>query len=264
MSISTTAPATTAPEATAAVTVTPPRYPQIPARAGNANVRALLAAGVHPASGRPSTAIPDVDCGSCVLAYRIELPTPATASSRDRVADRSHDGVRDEHDGPGRETRVRLKCSKAPVSRRGRQGPDLRPATADQPGTPACTLHCTFIDWPFDPEGHDQTAADAIGSGRDHADDWGVYAVYRIFGIDPDTRQAWVELEAEMVPSPAALGGYARRLPQRSRPDQPHLYRFWTDLSRLHTAQLTHAADAGQCTHELVRNGRVLIDLPGR
>lgn len=217
-----------------------PRYPHIPAVAGNANVRALLGQGIHPASGQLLADAPGANCGNCVLAYRIQLPG---------------------RDGTG--ASERLKCSKAPISRRGRQGPDLRPATSDQPATPACTVHCTFTDWPYDPDGRYDTGAGQIGSGRDHADDRGVYAVYRIFGIDPYTRQAWVELEAEMVPYPAAPTGYTARPPQYSRPDQPHLYRFWTDLSRLHTAQVTHAADTGQCTHELVRNGRVLIGRPG-
>ncbi|MGW3928738.1 hypothetical protein ACWECC_11610 [Streptomyces microflavus] len=213
-----------------------PRYPHIPAVAGNANVRALLGQGIHPASGRPLATTPGADCGTCVLAYRIQLPG---------------------RDGTG--ASERLKCSKALISRRGRQGIDLRPATSEQPATPACTLHCAFADWPQDPDGRYDTGAGQIGTGRDHTDDWGVHAVYRIFGIAPDARQAWVELEAEMVPYAAAHTGYVARPPQYSRPDQPHLYRFWTDLARLHTAQLTHPADTGQCTHELVRGGRVLI-----
>ncbi|MEU8034480.1 hypothetical protein AB0C13_38950 [Streptomyces sp. NPDC049099] len=38
-----------------------------------------------------------------------------------------------------------------------------------------------------------------------------------------------------------------------------------TDLARLHTAQLTHAtgADAVECTHDLVRDGRVPFPCPG-
>ncbi|MEU6293089.1 hypothetical protein [Streptomyces sp. NPDC046988] len=247
MSISTTAPATTAPAPAATIEVREaatikakaprrePRYPHIPAVAGNANVRALLGQGIHPASGQPLADTPGVDCGSCVLAYRVQLP--------------DRDGT-----GPGE----RLKCSKAPISRRGRQGIDLRPTTSDQPGTPACTLHCTFADWPCDPDGRYDTGAGQIGAGRDHADDWGVYAVYRIFGIDPEYPRVWVELEAELVPDTAAPTGYVARPPRYSRPDQPHLYRFWTELARLHTAQLTHPADTGPCTHELVRSGRVL------
>ncbi|MCX4826335.1 hypothetical protein OG883_42605 [Streptomyces sp. NBC_01142] len=239
------APAATAARAAAAdtadaTTAGPRRYPHIPALAGNANVRALLGQGIHPASRQPLTAAPGADCGNCALAYRIQLPT--------RVGDGGGAGSAGE----------RLKCSKAPISRRGRQGIDLRPATSDQPATPACTLHCTFADWPYDPDGHDQTAADQIGTARDHADDWGIYAVYRIYGIDPEHQRAWVELEAEMVPYAAAPTGYIARPPHYSRPDKPHLYRFWTNLSRLHTAQLTHAADAGDCTHPLVRNGRIL------
>jgi len=243
MSISTpaTLPATRqAATATAKAPRREPRYPHIPAVAGNANVRALLGQGIHPASGQPLSDDPGADCGNCLLAYRIQLTG---------------------RDGTG--ATERLKCSKAPISRRRRQGPDLRPATSDQPATPACTLHCTFANWPYDPDGRYDTGAGQIGTGRDHTDDWGVHAVYRIFGIDPDTQQAWVELEAEMVPFTAAPTGYVARPPQYSRPDQPHLYRFWTDLSRLHTAQITHAADTGQCTHELVRNGRVLIGQPG-
>ncbi|WP_435060445.1 hypothetical protein [Streptomyces sp. bgisy060] len=245
MSISTTAPApasTTIAAAVSEVATTKakaprrePRYPHIPAVAGNANVRALLGQGIHPASGQPLAEAPGVDCGSCVLAYRVQLP--------------DRDGT-----GPGE----RLKCSKAPISRRGRQGIDLRPATSDQPGTPACTLHCTFADWPCDPDGRYDTGAGQIGAGRDHADDWGVYAVYRIFGIDPEYPRVWVELEAEMVPDAAAPTGYVARPPRYSRPDQPHLYRFWTELARLHTTQLTHPAGTGPCTHELVRSGRVL------
>ncbi|MFC8021989.1 hypothetical protein [[Kitasatospora] papulosa] len=243
MSISTPATMTATRQAATATAKAPrrkPRYPHIPAVVGNANVRALLGQGIHPASGQPLADAPGADCGNCLLAYRIQLPG---------------------RDGTG--ATERLKCSKAPISRRGRQGPDLRPATSDQPATPACTLHCTFADWPYDPDGRYDTGAGQIGTGRDHTDDWGVHALFRIFGIDPDTQQAWVELEAEMVPYAAAPTGYVARPPQYSRPDQPHLYRFWTDLSRLHTAQITHAADTGQCTHELVRNGRVLIGQPG-
>ncbi|MFH0245939.1 hypothetical protein ACGRHY_26790 [Streptomyces sp. HK10] len=229
--------------ATARVPRREPRYPHIPAVAGNANVRALLGQGIHPASGQPLADAPGADCGNCLLAYRIQLPG---------------------RDGTG--ASERLKCSKAPISRRGRQGIDLRPATGDQPATPACTLHCTFADWPYEPDGRYDTGAGQIGTGRDHTDDWGVHAVYRIFGIDLEHQCVWVELEAEMVPDTTAPGGYRARVPepQRSRPDQPHLYRFWTDLARLHTAQLTHTADTGQCTHELVRGGRVLIAPTGR
>lgn len=238
---SSTVTATAAPEArAAAVTVREPRYPQVPARAGNAAVRAFLAKGVHPASRQPLTDVPGADCGTCTLAYRVQLPAPGG------------EGTVREH----------VKCSMAPVSRRGRQGIDLRPAGADQPGTPACTLHCTHTDWPFDPEGHDQSAADAIGTGRDHPDGWGIYAVYRIFGIDLEYQRLWVELETEMIPNPAAEGGYTPRGPQRSRPDKPHLYRFWTPLSRLHTARITHPTEANPCTHQLVRNGRVFQDQP--
>jgi hypothetical protein len=222
MSIST--PATT--------TVTPPRYPQIPARAGNANVRAVLAHGVHPASRQPLADTPGSGCGSCALAYRIQLPAP----------DRDGESIVREH----------LKCSKAPVSRRGRQGIDLRS------DTPACTLHCRFTDWPFDPDGFNQSAVDPIGTGKDHPDDDGVYAVYRIFGIDSDYQRVWVELDAEMIPD-ASPGGYVPRPTHPSKPDKPHLYRFWTELSRLHTAHIGHPVDAGHCTHPLVRNGRVLL-----
>lgn len=35
-------------------------------------------------------------------------------------------------------------------------------------------------------------------------------------------------------------------------------------LALLLTALLTHAADAGECMHELVRGDRVLIGRPGR
>ncbi|MER5372760.1 hypothetical protein [Streptomyces sp. NPDC002553] len=240
MSISTTAPSPAPASTTIAAAVSEvattkakaprrePRYPHIPAVAGNANVRALLGQGIHPASGQPLADAPGVDCGSCVLAYRVQLP--------------GRDGT-----GAGE----RLKCSKAPISRRGRQGIDLRPASGDQPGTPACTLHCTFADWPCDPDGRYDIGAGLIGAGRDHADDWGVYAVYRIFGIDPEYPRVWVELEAEMVPDTTAPGGYRARVPER-------VYRFWTELARLHTAQLTHPAATGPCTHELVRGGRVL------
>ncbi|MCX4681665.1 hypothetical protein OG413_41425 [Streptomyces sp. NBC_01433] len=237
MSISTTAPAAvpsiaTPALATATVTApatTPrrtPRYPHIPAKAGNANVRALLGQGIHPASGQPLT----------------------TTATPDRGRDRDASRVREY-----------LKCSKAPVSRRGRQGIDLRP------DLPACTLHCSFTDWPFDPDGHDQTLADQIGTGRDHADDWGVYTVYRIFGIDEEYQRAWVAVEAEMTPNAAAPTGHAARPPRYSRPDQPQLYRFWTRLSRLHTAHITHPTDVdtSDCTHLLVRSGRVLLGQPG-
>ncbi|MER5889685.1 hypothetical protein ABT160_38160 [Streptomyces sp. NPDC001941] len=154
----------------------------------------------------------------------------------------------------------RLKCSKAPISRRGRQGIDLRPATSNQPATPACTLHCTFADWPCDPDGRYSTGVGQIGAGRDHADEWGVYAVYRIFGIDPEHPRVWVELEAEMTPQTTSLSGYTARVPEprRSRPDQAYPFRFWTDLARLRVAQVTHPANPHQCTHELVRGGRVL------
>ncbi|MFI5864553.1 hypothetical protein [Streptomyces sp. NPDC051546] len=252
MSISTPAPVITATPREATDTKSQskaprrePRYPHIPALAGNANVRALLGQGIHPASGQPLADAPGAACGTCVLAYRIQLP---------------------DRDGS---TGERLKCSKAPISRRGRQGIDLRPATHDQPATPACTLHCTFTDWPYDPDGRYDTGAGQIGTARDHADDWGIHAVYRIFGIDTEHQRAWVELEAEIVPYVGASSGYVSRPPRRSKPDQQHLSRFWTPLSRLHTAQVTHPADTGspadatarECTHELVRKGRVL---PGR
>ncbi|WP_440581043.1 hypothetical protein [Streptomyces sp. PT19] len=243
MSISTPAPLTATRQAatdTAEETRREPRYPHIPATAGNANIRALLGQGIHPASGQPLADAPGTDCGNCRLAYRIQLPG---------------------RDGTG--ATERLKCSKAPISRRGRQGPDLHLATRDQPATPACTVHCTFANWPYDPDGRYDTGAGQIGTGRDHTDDWGVYAVYRIFGFDPRTQQAWVEFEARMVPYAAAPNGYVAQPPRYSRPDQPHLYRFWTALSRLHTAQITHASGTGQCTHELVRKGRVLIGQPG-
>jgi hypothetical protein len=116
------APAATAPAAAAATTAVDGGsrvvFPEIPARTGNAPVRVALAAGVHPASGLPLlTADPagDRGCGSCALAYVLPL------------------AVRDGQSAPT----SRLKCSKAPVSRRGRQGIDLRP------GTPACTSHTT-------------------------------------------------------------------------------------------------------------------------
>lgn len=214
-----------------------PRHPQVPARTGNANVRALLAQGIHPASRQPLTDAPGADCGTCTLAYRVQLPAP---------------------DGEGA-VRHHWKCSQAPVSRRGRQGIDLRPASTDQPGTPACTLHCRFTDWPLGPDGHDRTADDAIGHAQDHPDNDGVYAVYRIFGIDRDTQRVWVELVCERVPCSTTPGGTIARVPERSKPDKPHRYRFWTDLSRLHSARITHAADAGPCAHQLVRNGRALL-----
>ncbi|MFI9772187.1 hypothetical protein ACIHJG_35795 [Streptomyces sp. NPDC052415] len=221
---------------------------QIPAEAGNANVRALLAHGIHPASRQPLAFASGADCGNCALAYSIQLSTP----DRDRAGKSET------------RTREHLKCSKAPISRRGRQGPDLRPATSKQPATPACILHCAFTDWPQDPDGRYDTGAGQIGTGRDHTDDRGVHAVYRIYGLDLEHRRVWVELEAEMLPYAAALTGYVARPPRCSRPDQPHLYRFWIDLARMHTAQVTHAtdADAGECTHELVRRGRVLIGRP--
>ncbi|MFI1701440.1 hypothetical protein ACH419_36545 [Streptomyces bobili] len=205
------------------------------ALAGNANVRALLAQGIHPASQQPFADAPGANCGTCTLAYRVQLPVPG---------------------GEGT-TREHWKCAMAPLSRRGRQGIDLRP------DTPACTLHCAYTDWPFDPDGHAQTAADAIGHAQDHPDDRGVYAVYRIFGIDLKHQRARVELETEMIPKPAVPGGYTPRKPesQRSRPDKPHLYRFWTRLSRLHTAHITHPTGAGDCTHPLVRSGRILTSL---
>ncbi|WP_234335083.1 hypothetical protein [Streptomyces sp. NRRL S-118] len=96
----------------------------------HANVRALLGQGGHPGSGQPVAGAPGANRGNCVLAYRIQLPG---------------------RDGTG--ATERLKCSKAPISRRGRQGIDLRLETSDQPATPACTLHCTFADWPYDPDG---------------------------------------------------------------------------------------------------------------
>ncbi|MFG3205313.1 hypothetical protein [Streptomyces sp. NPDC048192] len=202
----------------------------VPARAGNANVRAWLAQNIHPASHQALTAAPGTGCGTCLFAYRIPLPAPHREGA----------------------TREHVKCSKAPVSRRGRQGIDLRP------DTPACTLHCTYTDWPLDPEGHDQSAVDAIGHGQDHPDERGVYAVYRIFGIDLEHQRAWVEHLAEMVPG-ALAPGHTPRTPrgQRSRPDKPHLYRFWTDLSRLHSAVIQHPTGAGTCVHQLVRNGRL-------
>ncbi|MFE7778490.1 hypothetical protein ACFU5O_32325 [Streptomyces sp. NPDC057445] len=234
-------PAVAAVSATTAPTGTgrEPRYPQIPARAGNANVRALLAHGTHPASRQPLADAPGTGCGTCTLAYRLQLPAPGG-------------------DGTVRE---RVKCTMAPVSRRGRQGIDLRPANADQPGTPACTLHCTHTDWPFDPDGHDQTADDALGHAQDHPDNDGVYAVYRIFGIDLEHQRVWVELVSTMIPHTTAAGAHISRAPHRSKPAKPHLYRFWTDLSRLHTARIHHPTDAGQCAHQLVLNGRVLRPL---
>ncbi|MCX4681376.1 hypothetical protein OG413_39970 [Streptomyces sp. NBC_01433] len=234
--------ATTAPSGTR--TRKKPRYPQIPALAGNANVRALLAHGIHPASRQPLADTPGTDCGTCTLFYRLQLPIPDGDSA----------------------VQQRFKCAIAPVSCRGRQGIDLRPTSADQPGTPACTLHCTHTDWPFDPEGHGQSAADAIGHAEDHPDERGVYAKYRVFGFDLEHQRLWVELEAEMIPNPAADGGRTQRVPQpqRSRPDKPHLYRFWTPLNRLHTAHITHPRPdgAGTCAHPLVRSGRVRLSPP--
>ncbi|MGW6203666.1 hypothetical protein ACWF9B_08470 [Streptomyces sp. NPDC055089] len=54
-----------------------PRYPHIPAVAGNANVRALLGQGIHPASGQPLADAPGADCGNCHLA-----PHPAPRPRR--------------------------------------------------------------------------------------------------------------------------------------------------------------------------------------
>lgn len=238
--MSTAATATAAPAAREATTATP-RYPQIPARAGNANVRALLARGIHPASRQPLADTPGTNCGNCALAYRLQLPGPG-------------------RDQNGQGTRERLKCSQAPISRRGHQGIDLHSARPDQFATPACTLHCSYTDWPFDPEGHDQSADDALGYGEEHPDEHGEYAVYRIFGIDPDAQQVWVELVSTSTPRTTALGAHISRLPHRSKPDQPH--RFWTELSRLRSAVVHHSAAAGFCTHQLVRNGRVLLGGP--
>ncbi|KNE78788.1 hypothetical protein AB0B04_18925 [Streptomyces xinghaiensis] len=233
--MSTAAIATAAPAAREATTVTAktPRYPQIPARAGNANVRASLAQGIHPATRQPLTTDPGATCGTCVLSYRIQLPVPGSEST----------------------VRQHGKCSQAPISRRGHQGIDLRPET------PACTLHCSYTDWPFDPDGHDQSADDTLGYGQEHPDEHGEYAVYRIFGIDREAQRVWVELISTMTPHTNALGAHLSRLPHRSKPDQPH--RFWTELSRLHSAVAYHSADAGFCTHQLVRNGRVLHGGPG-
>ncbi|MET8816568.1 hypothetical protein ABZW47_31790 [Streptomyces sp. NPDC004549] len=234
--------ATTAPAGTHARKK--PRYPQIPAVAGNANVRALLAQGVHPASRQPLAEASGTHCGTCTLFYRLQLPT---------------------RDGDST-VRERFKCAIAPVSCRGRQGIDLRPTSADQPGIPACTLHCTHTDWPFNPEGHDQSAAEAIGHAQDHPDERGVYAKYRVFGFDREHQRLWVELEAEMIPNPAAERNDTPHVPQpqRSLPDQPHLYRFWTSLSRLHTAHITHSRldGGGTCTHPLVRSGLVRLSPP--
>lgn len=82
--------------------------------------------------------------------------------------------------------------------------------------------------------------------------------MYRIFGIDLEHQRAWVAHVGEMVPG-ALAPGYTPRTPrgQRSRPDKPHLYRFWTDLSRLHSAVIQHSTGAGTCVHQLLRNGRL-------
>ncbi|MFF7415625.1 hypothetical protein [Streptomyces lydicus] len=202
------------------------RPPKVLARAGNANVRAFLAQGVHPASRQPLANVPGTRCATCVLAYRIQLPAPDDA------------GTEREHS----------KCSHAPTSRRGRHGIDLGPEI------PACTLHCTYTNWPLDPYSHDQTINDAIGFGQDHPDDAGVYAVYRIFGVDLELQRVWVELIGESTPA-----GYIAC----SLPEKPHLYRFWADLSRLHSARIHHPVDARACTHQLVRNGRVLLGVLG-
>lgn len=152
------------------------------ALAGNANVRAQLAQGIHPASQQPLADAPGANCRTCTLAYRVQLPAPGDEGT----------------------TREHWKCAMAPLSRRGRQGIDLRP------DTPACTHHCAYNDWPFDPDGHDQTAADTIGHAQDYPDDRGRYAVYRIFGIDLEHHRAWVELEAEMIPKTAVPGATPR------------------------------------------------------
>jgi hypothetical protein len=175
----------------------------------------------HPPRQPPAlTATAGTGCGTCLLAYRIPLHVP------------DRDGAAREH----------VKYSKALLSRRGRQGIDLRP------DTPAYTLHCTYTDWPFDPDGHDQAVDDTIGHGQDHPDERGAWVVYRIFGIDLEHQRASVELDAEMTPNPSDRRVY-RRTPQarRSRPDKPHLYRFRTDRSRLHTAVVYHLTDAGTC-----------------
>ncbi|MEU1597964.1 hypothetical protein ABZ468_35320 [Streptomyces sp. NPDC005708] len=116
MSTSIAAPAPAAATPAAATVGGRVRHPQIPAQAGNAPVRQALAAGVHPASRLPLLN-PDTPtgCGGCVLAYVLPLAA---------------------RDGQAAPT-SRLKCSKAPVSRRGRQGVDLRP------DTPACTSYTT-------------------------------------------------------------------------------------------------------------------------
>ncbi|MFE1786571.1 hypothetical protein ACFW9F_29360 [Streptomyces sp. NPDC059506] len=97
-----------------ATTVERVRPPQVSARTGNANIRAALAQGIHPASGRPLLpGAPATGCGTCALSYIRVLTAP-----------------------DGRDvTGTRLKCSQAPISRRGHQGPDLRP------DTPACASY---------------------------------------------------------------------------------------------------------------------------
>lgn len=110
MSISTVAPTVTV--ATVAV-----RGRRVPARAGNANMRAALDRDIHPASGDPLlpatiTSAGDIrevvaGCGDCVLATVKILTHTDRATGESRPV---------EH----------LKCGAAPVSRRGRQGPDLR------------------------------------------------------------------------------------------------------------------------------------------
>ncbi|MFF4219297.1 hypothetical protein [Streptomyces nondiastaticus] len=48
-----------------------------------------------------------------------------------------------------------------------------------------------------------------------------------------------------MAPYAAAPTGYVVRPSRYSRPDQPRLYRFWTNLARLHAASLTRPAGTG-------------------
>jgi hypothetical protein len=127
------------PVAAAAPTTLPAHQPgqpgnrpaPIPARAGNANARAALAQGTHPASGQrllpapdPDTAIPAPGCDTCALSYTRTLTAPGDTPTAKVL------------------TGVRRKCSQAPVSRRGRQGIDLRP------GTPACVLYQTAAPAP--------------------------------------------------------------------------------------------------------------------
>ncbi|MEU1597961.1 hypothetical protein ABZ468_35305 [Streptomyces sp. NPDC005708] len=117
MSTSIATPAATATATAAAPAVGRVCHPEVPARTGNAPVRQALAAGVHPATGQPllnpDTPNTPTGCGGCALVYTLTLPArPGQEESTDR-----------------------LKCSQAPVSRRGRQGVDLRP------NTPACALY---------------------------------------------------------------------------------------------------------------------------